>query len=362
MSQVPHPRWPTVRTLGYSAMIIEPVPTSPRDALSRLQRLLGIVMVPVLLVGVAGLGLAGRDGTEPRADATPPGAVANPSAPTSGIDALAPEAPDTGATADFPERILGSDVLTPSEARAAQRADAGAVLFVAGWLTMGALHTACGDRLYRPSGALCHRTSALTELPAAPSADGMGWSAVGPHLHPEFPPGVRLPPGVGRFAPEPRGEPVPVVVLGRYGDPRAAPCDPSTGRCRPPFVVERVVWTNGERFGWTTTIDAGLELDLSEEPWRRYRDAARGHLEEVTLISMSALIAPTSLARVDREAAAALEAHLTAAGEQVPFVWYVRGVDLHERRGGGLRGTAYWVITGGDGSELLVSSEDAQAR
>jgi hypothetical protein len=343
-------------------MIIEPVPTSPLSPLSRLRRLLGIVMVPVLLVGVVGLGLAGRDRTERGPGDSPPPAALNPAAPTGGIDGLVPQDPPAVAAADFPERILGSDVLTPSEARTAQRADAGAFLFVAGWLTMGALDPTCGDRLYRPSGGLCHRTSVLTELPAAPSADGMGWTAVGPHLHPEFPPGVRVPPGVGRFEPEPRGEPVPVVVLGRYGDPRAAPCDPSTGRCRPPFVVERIVWTNGERFGWTTTIDAGLELDLAEEPWRRYRDAARTHLEEVTLISMSALVEPTSLARVDRRAAAALEDYLASANERVPFVWYVRGVDLRERRGGGLRGTARWVITGGDGSELLVSSEDAQAR
>jgi hypothetical protein len=200
-------------------MIIEPVPTTPRGPLSRLQRLLGIVMAPVLLVGVVWLGLAGRDDGETDGDAAPlPAVLADPAAPTGGIDALSPEAPAKPATADFPTRILGSDVLTPGEARAAQQADAGAVLFVSGWLTMGALHADCGERLYRPSGALCHRTSVLAEHPAAPPAgggEGGGWSALGPHLHPDFPPGVRLPPGVGRFAPEPRGEPVPVVVLGR---------------------------------------------------------------------------------------------------------------------------------------------------
>lgn len=345
-------------------MIIEPVPTTPRGPLSRIQRLLGVVMAPVLLVGAVGLGLAGRDDGATGDTASPPAALTDPAEPTGGIDALSPQAPAELATADFPTRILGSDVLTPSEARAAQRADAGAVLFVSGWLTMGALHPDCGERLYRPSGALCQRTSVLAEHPVAPP-DGEGeggWSALGPHLHPEFPPGVRLPPGVGRFAPEPRGEPVPVVLLGRYGDPRAAPCDPAEGRCRAAFVVERVVWTNGERFGWTTTIDAGLELDLSEEPWRQYRDAAREHLADVTLISMSALIAPASLARVDAEAATVLDAHFATTGEPAAHVWYVRGIDLRERRGGGLRGTARWVVTGGDGTEVLVSSEDAQAR
>lgn len=345
-------------------MIIEPVPTSPRGSLGRLRRLLGVVMAPVLLVGVVGLGLAGRDG-EPagRAATPPPGAIPGTAAPTGAIDALAPDGPASRPTAAFPTRILGSDVLTPTEALTARRADTGAALFVSGWLTMGPLHPSCAEPMYRPRGALCHRTSVLAEHPAGPGEDG-GWSTLGPHLHPEFPPGVRLPPGVGRFSPEPMGEPVPVVVLGRYGDPRAAPCDPSRSRCRPAFVVERVVWTNGERFGWTTTIDAGLELDLAEEPWRRYRDAARAHLRDVTLISMSALLAPASLTHVDREAAQALEAHLATLAEvdRPPHVWYVRGVDLRERRGGGLRGTARWVVTAGDGAELLVSSEGAQAR
>lgn len=354
-------------------MIIEPVPTAPAGPVGRLRRLLGFAMPVVLLAGAIAFGLSGRDRGIDAAVAADEAARGAALAP-----AEAPATPGSRPTpapveaADFPASILGVAVVTPSQVASVPGVDEGGLVFVAGYLSMGAAHGSCVERAYRPSAALCHRTSVLAEAPLSAYLPDGTTARVGPHLHPEFPPGVRLPPGVGRSVPEPRGNPVPVVILGRYDDPRAAPCDPSPpGRCRRPFVVERVVWADGERFGWTTTLDISVALDLSEEPWRRYRDAARDQLDDVTLVTMSALLTPRSLSRIDRTAAdafaalsagrGAAEGGAVASEPPVPSearaIWYVRGVVLEARPDGGMAGTVRWIVTDATGTTILASGD-----
>lgn len=356
-------------------MIIEPVPTAPAGSVGRLRRLLGFAMPVVLLAGAIAFGLSGRDGVVDTAAAADdddrrPAAVTPTEAPATPGPRPTPA---VGEAADFPTRILGAAVLTPSQVTAAPGPDDGALVFVAGYLSMGAVHASCVERAYRPSATLCHRTSVPAERPISPYLPDGTTARVGPHLHPEFAPGVRLPPGVGRAVPEPRGNPIPVVILGRFDDPRAAPCDPSQERCRRPFVVERVVWADGEQFGWTTTLDISVDLDLTEEPWRRYRGAARDQLDNVTLVTMSALLTPRSLARIDRTAADAFAAATAdegvagaAKGEEAAegdrpaglasrAIWYVRGVVLEVRADGGVSGTVRWIVTDATGTSVLAS-------
>ena len=73
------------------------------------------------------------------------------------------------------------------------------------------------------------------------------FGAIGPHLHPTFARRPRAHPG--RRPSEPRTEPIPVVVLGRYVDPVGIACSPTSRDCGQAFAVERVVWVAGTPWG-----------------------------------------------------------------------------------------------------------------
>ena len=64
----------------------------------------------------------------------------------------------------------------------------------------------------------CGGRALLADVDVLPTeANGGVFGAIGPHLHPTFAPGVRGPTPAGGPS-QPRTEPIPVVVLGRYTD------------------------------------------------------------------------------------------------------------------------------------------------
>jgi len=339
-------------------MIIEPVPTNPRDPFRRLSRLLGFLVPPALLVAVIAVALAG--GTDDETAADPSFATQPTRAPEAMADPT-PRPQVRGDEAGFPEQILGLPVLTPSEADATRvEGIMGPPLMVAGYLSIRGVREDCIDRVLGPQGSFCHRSAVLAEAPLSPyGGDGM-WRGIGRHLHPEFPPGVRWPIGVTNTSPDRGGPPFPVVILGRFGDPRAMPCAVEAFECTEGFVAERIVWADGDSYARTTTVDAAVDIDLSEDPWRERRNAARANLTNITLIGMAALLAPDTLARVDRTAADVLAA--ATGGAVTGPVWYVRGMDLRPAQDGEPSGVVRWVVVDDLDGRLLASSEADQAR
>jgi hypothetical protein len=340
-------------------MIIEPVPTTPRDPLRRLRGLLGFLVPPALLVGVIAVALAGGPDDEASAD---PSLVLQPTGAPEAVAVPTPRPQVRGDEAAFPEQILGLPVLTPSEADATRvEGIPGPPLMVAGYLSIRGVREDCVDRVVGPQGSFCHRSAVLAEAPLSPYGGNGLWRGIGRHLHPEFPPGVRWPIGVTNTTPDRGGPPFPVVILGRFGDPRAMPCAVDAFECTEGFVAERIVWANGDSYARTTTVDAAVDIDLSEDPWRERRNAARANLTDITLIAMSALLAPDTLARVDPSAADALAAGAVGGAVAGP-VWYVRGMDLRPAQDGEPSGVVRWVVVDDLGGQVLASSEADQAR
>lgn len=340
-------------------MIIEPVPTTPRGPRAGLGRLLGFLAPVVLLVGVVGAGLAGRttDGAEPPLPTPAPTIGAAPSpAPTQTV--VRPGDPVPGEAVVFPDQLDGIPVRTPTDAGAFRPpppvpAAPGDLMLVAGYLSVDAVPEGCIDRLVSRSGSLCERQGVLAESPA-PRRTGAG-SQHGPHVHPYFPPGVRWPAGVALQDDDGNVIPYPMIVLGRYGDPRTPACPALSSRCEEQFFVERVVWAANEPFSRSTSVDPSIEINLTDDAWRDRRNEARRQLTGVSLITVTSLVRPGRVATLDPEAAQALER--TGDGEPLPeAVWYVRGLLLTTDGAGGLTGVTHWVIVDDATNAVLTRS------
>ena len=109
-------------------------------------------------------------------------------------------------------------------------------------------------------GALRRPCAARRRRRAAGDATAACSARSAPHLHPTFAPGVRGPTPAGGPS-QPRTEPIPVVVLGRYTDPVGVACSPTSRDCGQAFAVERVVWVAGEPWGVTLSVDAAMDVD-----------------------------------------------------------------------------------------------------
>ena len=302
-------------------MIVEPAPTNPRSPARRTLRLVGVAVPVVLLVGIVAAGALGPQPT-PVASPGPPG----PSSVAEGnvAETARPVVLADGTTTTFPKTWIGFRVRSVAETRA-ERQDGRAEGFVAvaGYLSYGTLPWTCVDT-YLDEDAPCDGRGLLADIDVLPTdANGGGFGAIGPHLHPTFAPGVRGPTPAGGPS-QPSSEPIPVVVLGRYTDPVGVACSPTSRDCGQAFAVERVVWVAGTPWGETLSLDAAMDVEPDNPRIETTVEAAADALGSGALALRTSVVRPDLLERIEPEAAAALPA--LPAGDRYRPLTYVRGL------------------------------------
>jgi hypothetical protein len=291
-------------------MIVDPVPTNPRSPVRRALRLVGLAAPLVLLVAVVAAGALGP----PRAEVTPaPSATAEVAAATVRPPALVLN----GREIDFPETWVGFRVYTVEEiADLRARGKADGIVVVSGYLSYGSLPWSCTDAYLDADRTRCEGRAFLTDtrvLPATGGDQGLGGTggaAIGPHLHPVFPPATRGPTPDDKPG-SPRNEPIPVLLLGEF--PAAGSC--VDGRdCDETLIVERVVWVAGAPWAPILTVDPAMDVEPDIPEVRKTVAAAEASLGRGALSLATSVLRPGLLPIVDPAAAAALppipEAHL----------------------------------------------------
>ena len=301
-------------------MIIEPTPTNPRSRRGRAFRVLGIVVPPVLLVAVIGVGTFGQKPAPP-SPAPRPTQVAVASAEAPAPSATPPERQIViGDPTAVPTVVADLGVRTITDALA-QLAAGGApkTVAVSGYLGLVDATGGCVDPTVGPLGPLCDRVGVLTEQPWV--SDGAGAvQAFSTHIHPRFPVGVRLPDDAVRATPTARSQ-IHVVVVGRFESGGDA-CRPVGPVCGPAFEVDAVAWSEGALLRTTPVLDAGIDPEPPDWIFSQQRVAEAAALGGSGTILFEALLRPATIARVDPVAAAALAAQTPRSG----LVWYVRSL------------------------------------
>lgn len=299
-------------------MIVEPAPTNPRSPARRVLRLAGVAAPVALLVGIVTAGALGPEQASVASPHSSAVAVASP------FDADRPAVLADGSTTTFPATWIGFRVRSVTETRA-ERHEGGAegILAVAGYLSYGELPWTCVDA-YLDAQAACDGRALLADVDVLPTeANGGVFGAIGPHLHPTFAAGVRGPTPAGGPS-QPRTEPVPVVVLGRYTDPVGVACSPTSRDCGQAFAVERVVWVGGEPWGVTLSVDAAMDVEPNIPEIQATVAASTDALGRGALPLRTSVVRPGLLSLVDPEAADALPT--LAPGDRYRPVTYVRGL------------------------------------
>ncbi|MEX1171020.1 MAG: hypothetical protein WEG56_00270 [Chloroflexota bacterium] len=332
-------------------MIIEPTPALPPSRGGRM-RMLAAVAAPLLLLVVAvGSGAIGR-------------ALA-PDPPT--IDPMASSAARTAEASpqadpmSFPPRILGLPTRTVAATLDLRRDDriGDEVVAIRGWLTI-ALPPA--DCLVQPAG-LCARPTILADTadPILVRTQGeVEWlgSRGATHLHPVALAGVSLPDAVDGLVP------LPVVVLGRFDDPRLA--DPRTSPRHPnvAFSLERVVWADGARLPVGVVWGARGPADGREAADVRALASAASPGGAVVL--GQALVDLTELGRIDPTAAGRARVELERIGRaatKTTTLWFVRlmirdGMPVDTLAGDTITRRLGWVVMTIDGAVLAAAMSD----
>lgn len=301
-------------------MIVEPSPTNPRSPARRALRVLGLTAPILLLVGVVAVGALGPPPVE-RGSPSPAAATALPDARSTAAPALVAD----GTTVPFPASWIGlrvRDVADTEAERAAGRATG--ILAVSGYLSYGSVAWTCTDAYLDVDRSACQGRAVLADQPhpVGGGAGASGLVSIGPHLHPTFLPGTRSP------APDdtpgsPRGEPIPVVVLGEFPDPAVA-CAPDTPGCGESFTVERVVWVAGTPWAPVLTVDPAMGVDPNIPEITVSVDEAEQALGRGALPLAASVVRPGALATLDPVAAAALPP--VPPGRRLQPLTYVRGL------------------------------------
>ncbi len=246
-------------------------------------------------------------------------------------------------TPHYPARVLGLPVRSVSEVLAARAAgETDGLVAISGHLGLRDLPETCRDARLGPYGAFCSRVGILAQ---APWAADTGFAQLGPHLHPQFPVGVRVPFRVAEVARSGWAASA-AVVIARFDDPRARRCVPVGRHCGEELVVERVAWVEGEDYPRTVTVDPAVTPDPgtagSLAPAAR---KAASHLPEGSTPLLTALVRPGTITWMD-PAMASVVADLDAGA-----VWYVRAVD-DARTPSAIE----WVLADPSGAALLRGS------
>ena len=226
---------------------------------------------------------------------------------------------------------------------ARNRGIARGLVAVGGYLGLDALPDTCVDGRLGIFGPFCERIAVLGEDPWY-GATNNGPDAPGFHLHPQFPVGVRMPSQATNVAISPSTATPPVVIIGRFNDSRARPCEPAGRHCGLELVVERVAWVDGTAYPTTPTLDPLVEVrDGSIASLRRGASLAEGFLASGAYPLLTALVDPSTIAAIEPRAA-------SAAARLTEPAWLLRS--LHER---GDTSRVYWLIVAEDGSAVVAS-------
>jgi hypothetical protein len=289
-------------------------------------------MAPVvLLVAVVGGGLVGQAGDD-RPAPSPPAASArvaeapSPNAtttiPTPGVAGIdGNPGVDDGVPA-YPRVVANLRVLTVPEAldlRSAAIPDR--PVAIAGYLGIPTPATDCPGSA-GGLGPLCGRRGILAEQPWVTRGAGI-FASLGVHLHPDFPVGVLLPDAVERSTRAVGGDPVPVVLVGRF-QPDGRACRAVGPPCEARFLVDRVMWADGEALAAGVVVDTGVDTLPTEWTLVHADDARVAAVGWTGTPLVTALVRPATIALVDRPAWLALREAPPTAG----LVWYVRGLDI----------------------------------
>jgi hypothetical protein len=161
---------------------------------------------------------------------------------------------------EFPAEVDGNRVLTVAEALAARDSGVTGRIAVGGWFSMAPMHSCPApfgeDGVFREPNPLeiyCHegdwilaeKPEAVVDVTIVSTGDSTsmtvgGREITGPWLQPvlEIGEGQIFPPGTTE-----QWRPVPVVLVGHFGDPRAATClEELRVACADRFVADSVGW------------------------------------------------------------------------------------------------------------------------
>ncbi|MDQ3871274.1 MAG: hypothetical protein M3301_06635 [Chloroflexota bacterium] len=338
-------------------MIIEPVGARPDAPRRRLATNFAFVFPFVVLVAVVGFGVLGRGG-----DAATPAnrgpAVTPPSAVRS-IDGApgqpAEYATRAAETARFPSSLFGLPVRNTAETLRLRRARRSAgVVAVSGYLSLSGERASCSDSVVPPGrlGSFCHRVGILVDSPQSPFNPTRGIPAwwLGPHLHPQFPVGTRLPEETARTVLAARGAPLPVILVGRFDDPRAVRCPPDGRHCGEELVVDRVGWSDGEVWRRSTAFDPLLDAKIRDRAWKARFGLVGSAFPGNTPILSATLIASQNLPRLEPQAAAAVTRR-----NPRDALWLVRALVVGAgRRGEPAVGRVVWAIVDASTGEIVA--------
>lgn len=295
----------------------------------------------------------------PRDGAGPTGSPGDGGRATDGAAALE-------AAAAFPDEVEGLRVIDVSQAKRLARdpALAGRTLAIRGWLSPpqlrdpcrvpAAVHAAVGDTPsagvaaaaapvtdpLTAAAAFCHRDAVLRESPSRE------WSVA--HVHPQLLPGT----GLGRARRVlARGDPVPVVVLAHFGDPRAGSCAAGGRHCGEGLVVDSIAWVLGASarppVAIATPAPADDRYEAGRLAMRRVEDAYAG------IVAVAASGVPAEHLGLVEPAADGVPA---ASG----YAWLVRAV-VAPQPSDALGARRTWLVVD-DGSGEIVAAPGALAR
>jgi hypothetical protein len=324
-------------------MLIEPTPAIPPASGRRARLVVGAAAPVLLLVAVIGVGALGArddDATSgPEATRAPAGVRSSPTAPE-------PEPSGLARPPAFPGRVLGLRTRTVADALERRRSGAigDEIVAVQGFATVHPSPTECfvvDDAPTIADALACRREVIIADGPETFLAwsDGeVDWvmSEGVTHLHAASFPVVSLVDlGAYAVAPPPTSSPtgdepviaaipsVPVVVLGRFDDPRVA--DPRSSARHPneAFVIERIVWVD-DVWQARPTVRFVRAVD-GEIAIGQVRATTSSALPSGTVILSHSIADLEVLARLDPTAAGLVRSGADRLGIAEPTaVWYVR--------------------------------------
>jgi hypothetical protein len=280
-----------------------------------------VLLPAVLLVGVAGAGIAGRNDPDPadaaqaeveRAEREFPAPTRSPRA-----RATVPPGPLPQTGAPLPGRILGLDVEDVADARdGPRRARPDQLVAIRGWLTVARADPAC-DRSWHLA---CPLDATLTAT-ASPQ---------GPQLRLETQPGVPLL-GLQRQDPRSGTGSVPnlAIVIGRFTQPLYRECGIPVAECEPLLTVERLAWVRRSARERPVAFGPGTEpltssIEQAEAAARAALLPAHESIGETLVLS---IVDAATLAVIDPGAGAAT-ADVGASAQ----LWYLRAVVWRDGR------------------------------
>jgi hypothetical protein len=235
-----------------------------------------------------------------------------------------------------PERAFGVPVRTIDELLAERSAGhvGGELVAVSGYLWRGPREHHCIRLRDATPNTFCRRV--LTLMPDTRRHQ------ISPrrHLHLQALPGTPLPelaaPLLGDEALVARPEPILVIILGRFDDPRTAPCMGGSSHCHEEFVIERIAWAAGEIVPAPFARDPIVPEGTDGSSRRTLRVLALQRPDWGRPLLSEALVGMDLLERFDPVAAAAVARDVTGP------VWYRRTIDPPTETGGPY--AVRWVV------------------